>query len=170
MQVNQVSSLKRADLLSANIQASCWPVTHCVWIQLEASSGQTLICIGRVDALIPARAQQGHSAGAAQHASSWLHSSITGSFNVCVYLSSCSIKAMPLAVVRQQELLYHAAQFNWMVRDVSFHGSAAKHSLLLWRNYFGSSAVAWPNVQIYALACYLFYLEEFLYNCEVMFI
>lgn len=121
-------------LLSANIWASCWPVTHCVWIQLEASSGQTLICIGREDALIPARAQQGHSAGLL---SMHLPDSTAASqaplmcVCVCVYLSSCSVKAMPLAVVRLQELLYHAAQFDWMVRDVYLHGSAAKHLFLL---------------------------------------
>lgn len=38
-------------------------MTHYVWIQLEASSGQTLICIGREDNLIPAGAQQGQSDG-----------------------------------------------------------------------------------------------------------
>lgn len=34
---------------------------------------------------------------------------------------------MPVAVVRLQELLYHAEHFDWMVRNVSLHGSAENH-------------------------------------------
>lgn len=102
-----------------------WPIVHgCSW--KPAVNRQTLICIGRKDALIAVGAQRGHWAdllsiflAPQQHRRLFVY--VCAQY-VCVNLSSCSIKARPLAVVRLQELLYHAEHFDWMVRDVSLHG------------------------------------------------
>lgn len=79
---------------------------------------------------------------------------------------------MPVAVVRLQELLYHAERFDWMVRNVSLHGSAENHFYHYYKGFILDTCVLlhghmskfmnWPVI--------FFHLEALLYSCEVLYI